>query len=111
MADTGNTGDHSVNSIGSVSYTHLDYYKNMEDYRDAFETFANQVKKGIVLFGDDEEVRRLHVKTKHLYYGLQDDNDVQAVHVIQNEEGMSFDVLYKKAYFGSFKLPLSLIHI
>ena len=50
-------------------------------------------------------MRRLHVKTKHLYYGLQDDNDVQAVHVIQNEEGMSFDVLYKKAYFGSFKLP------
>ena len=91
--------------ITNIELDHVDYYKNMEDYRDAFETFANQVKKGIVLFGDDEEVRRLHVKTKHLYYGLQDDNDVQAVHVIQNEEGMSFDVLYKKAYFGSFKLP------
>ena len=86
--------------ITNIELDHVDYYKNMEDYRDAFETFANQVKKGIVLFGDDEEVRRLHVKTKHLYYGLQDDNDVQAVHVIQNEEGMSFDVLY-----------LSLIHI
>lgn len=82
--------------ITNIELDHVDYYKDMEDYRDAFETFANQVKKGIVLFGDDEEVRRLHVKTKHLYYGLQDDNDVQAVHVIQNEEGMSFDVLYKK---------------
>lgn len=91
--------------ITNIELDHVDYYKDMEDYRDAFETFANQVKKGIVLFGDDQEVRRLHVKTKHLYYGLQDDNDVQAVHVIQNEEGMSFDVLYKKAYFGSFKLP------
>lgn len=91
--------------ITNIELDHVDYYKDMEDYRDAFETFANQVKKGIVLFGDDEEVRRLHVKTKHLYYGLLDDNDVQAVHVIQNEEGMSFDVLYKKAYFGSFKLP------
>lgn len=51
--------------ITNIELDHVDYYKDMEDYRDAFETFANQVKKGIVLFGDDEEVRRLHVKTKH----------------------------------------------
>ena len=68
----------------------------MEDYRSAFETFANQVKKGVVLFGDDEEVLKLHITTEHLYYGLHDNNDVQAVNVIQNENGMQFDVLYKK---------------
>ena len=77
----------------------------MEDYRSAFETFANQVKKGVVLFGDDEEVLKLHITTEHLYYGLHDNNDVQAVNVIQNENGMQFDVLYKKEKFGTFKLP------
>lgn len=91
--------------ITNIELDHVDYYKDMSDYCDAFETFANQVKKGIVLFGDDANVRSLKVQTKHLYYGLQDENDVQAINVVQNEEGMQFDVLYKKTLFGSFKLP------
>lgn len=91
--------------ITNIELDHVDYYKDMEDYCDAFETFANQVKKGIVLFGDDEAIMKLHVERDHLYYGLEDHNDVQAVNVVQDEEGMRFDVLYKKVLFGSFKLP------
>ena len=91
--------------ITNIELDHVDYYKDMADYCDAFETFANQVKKGIVLFGDDKEVRNLNVKTKHLYYGLEDGNDVQAINVVQNEEGMSFDVMHDGKVFGSFKLP------
>lgn len=91
--------------ITNIELDHVDYYKDMADYCDAFETFANQVKKGVVIFGDDESTRTLHVTTPHLYYGLHDDNDVQAVNVKQGEDGMSFDVLYKKSMFGSFKLP------
>lgn len=91
--------------ITNVELDHVDYYKDMDDYCDAFETFANQVKKGVVIFGDDESARSLKVKTNHLYYGLHEDNDVQAIHVVQNEEGMAFDVLYKKELFGSFKFP------
>lgn len=91
--------------ITNVELDHVDYYHDMDDYRNAFETFANQVQKGIVLFGDDEEVRNLHVKTTHLYYGLEDHNDVQAINIKQGPDGMSFDVLYKKMPFGSFKLP------
>lgn len=91
--------------ITNIELDHVDYYKDMEDYRSAFETFANQVKKGVVLFGDDAEVLKLHVHTDHLYYGLHDNNDVQAVNIVQNENGMEFDVLYKKENFGRFKLP------
>lgn len=91
--------------ITNIELDHVDYYKDIDDYCNAFETFANQVKKGIVLFGDDEYVRKLNVHTKHLYYGLHDDNDVQAINVIQNEDGMQFDVLYNKELFGTFKLP------
>ena len=79
--------------------------RDMEDYCDAFEAFANQIQKGVVLFGDDAAVRSLHVKTEHLYYGLKDHNDVQAVHVKQHEDGMQFDVLYRKKLFAHFDLP------
>lgn len=91
--------------ITNIELDHVDYYHDMDDYRNAFEAFANQVKKGIVLFGDDEEVRNLKVKRNHLYYGLEEHNDVQAINVKQGPDGMSFDVLYKKTLFGSFKLP------
>ncbi len=91
--------------ITNIELDHVDYYHGMEDYQDAFETFANQVKKGIVLFGDDEHVRSLHVHVPHIYYGLLDDNDVQAVNVREASDGMSFDILYHKNFFGSFKLP------
>ena len=91
--------------ITNIELDHVDYYKDMADYCNAFETFANQVKKGVVIFGDDESTRSLNVNTAHLYYGLHDDNDVQAVNIVQGEDGMSFDVLYKKNLFGSFKLP------
>lgn len=91
--------------ITNIELDHVDYYNDIEDYRSAFEAFANQVKKGIVLFGDDENVRKLQVKTNHLYYGLHDNNDVQATNIKQGSEGMSFDVYYKKTFFGSFKLP------
>lgn len=91
--------------ITNIELDHVDYYRDMEDYCNAFETFANQVKKGVVVFGDEESTRSLSIQSPHLYYGLQEDNDVVAQHVVQDEEGMSFDVFYKKTFFGSFKLP------
>ncbi len=91
--------------LTNIELDHVDYYKDLVDYCDAFEAFANQVKKGIVMFGDDANVRSLKVTTKHLYYGLEEDNDVRAINVIQNENGMSFDVIYQNTVFGSFKLP------
>jgi len=91
--------------ITNMELDHVDYYRDMEDYCNAFETFAKQVKKGIVLFGDDAQVRSLHITSDHLYYGLQEGNDVRAVNIKQGPDGMSFDVIYKNSLFGCFKLP------
>lgn len=91
--------------ITNIELDHVDYYHSMEDYCNAYETFANQVKKGIVLFGDDSYIRSLHVNVKHLYYGLEDGNDVRAVNIKQMQDGMEFDVLYQNKKFGTFKLP------
>lgn len=91
--------------ITNVDLDHVDYYKNLNDYIDAFESFANQVKKGIVLFGDDENVRKMKVDSYHLYYGLNEDNDVRATNVVEDHDGMSYDIYYQNKFFGSFKLP------
>lgn len=91
--------------ITNMELDHVDYYRDMDDYCDAFEQFAAQVTKGIVLFGDDDYVRALKVTKPHLYYGLASHNDVQATAIKQGASGMSFDVLYRHELFGHFELP------
>ncbi|MBE6114730.1 MAG: UDP-N-acetylmuramate--L-alanine ligase [Erysipelotrichaceae bacterium] len=92
--------------LTNIDLDHTDYYKDIEDYKNAFETFANQVEKMIVMFGDDENVRALHVTTPHMYFGTKEGNDVRAVNITQTAQGMSFDVLYKNEVFGKFELGL-----
>lgn len=91
--------------ITNIELDHVDYYRDIEDYISAFEEFANQVKKGVVLFGDEENTRSLNLHVNHLFYGLHDQNDVQARNVVENSEGTSYDVYLHDYFFGSFKLP------
>lgn len=92
--------------LTNIDLDHTDYYKDIEDYKNAFETFANQVQTMIAMFGDDENVRALDVKTPHLYFGVKEGNDVQAVNITETGSGMKFDVLYKNEFFGTFELNL-----
>lgn len=91
--------------ITNIELDHVDYYKSMDDYMQAFADFANQVKKGIILFGDDPYLPKLKIDTPKLYYGLNETNDVRALNIIQNEEGMEYDVYYHNEFYAHFKFP------
>lgn len=91
--------------VTNIELDHVDYYPSLDSYIKAFEDFTNQVKKGVVLFGEDENIRKLQVNSNHLYYGLSDHNDVQARNVVEQEDGTSYDVYYKGSYFGHFNFP------
>lgn len=63
--------------ITNIDLDHVDYFKSLDQYIQSFQTFVNQVKKGVVLFGDDDNVRKLNTTNlKTLYYGLSDKNDI-----------------------------------
>ncbi|MEG0313897.1 MAG: UDP-N-acetylmuramate--L-alanine ligase [Erysipelotrichaceae bacterium] len=91
--------------ITSVDLDHVDCYPTLKEYAQAFEDFANQVKDCVILFGDDETLRELKIKTKHIYYGFNEGNDVRIINYKENEDGMKFDVEYLGAFYGSFELP------
>lgn len=91
--------------ITNIELDHVDYYHDMSDYCDAFESFVNQVKKGVALFGDDDNIAGLQIHVPHIYYGTREHNDVQAIHIEQNTSGLHFDILFQKKPFGSFKVP------
>ena len=50
------------------------------------KTFANQTKDFVIAFGDNQEVRKINYKTKVMFYGFNEDNDVVAKNVVINGE-------------------------
>jgi len=97
--------------ILNVELDHVDYYKSEEDYLLAFSQFTKNVKKGIAIFGDEENTRKLAIQAPHLFYGIKPNNDVYALNIVENEKGVSFTCMYKQKKFYDFKLPFYGIHL
>ena len=93
--------------ITNVDLDHVDYFHDEADYRLAYEAFSYQVSKGIFLWGEDEEGRKLKLNphVPIIRYGESEKDDLQAVHVEERSDGMDFDVLFHKEYVGHFSLP------
>ena len=89
--------------ITNIDLDHVDYYKDLDDYKSAFEAFANQVKKAVVVCGDDENLNSLSIVTPTLTYGFNDRDDVQARNFIEDEHGMKFDLYYHHEFFHHFE--------
>jgi UDP-N-acetylmuramate--alanine ligase len=89
----------------NIDFDHPDYYKSIEDVFSAFQTMAEQVKKGIFAYGDDKYLRQLKTEVPVYYYGLNEDDDIQARNIQRTTQGSSFDVYHKDEKIGHFVLP------
>ena len=58
--------------ITNIELDHVDYYKDMDDYLDAFQSFIHQIKKKAVIFGDDPYLKDLDYKVPCVTYGLNE---------------------------------------
>ena len=85
---------------------HTDYYKSMDDMILAYEEFANKASKMVIACGDDPYTHSLEVNPQIYYYGINDDNDIQARDIEYRNDGTSFDVFVEDEYYGHFDLPL-----
>lgn len=92
--------------ITNIDMDHTDYYKSMDDMIHAYQEFANKADKMIIACGDDPYTHSLEVNPQIYYYGLKDDNDIQARNVEYRNDGTSFDVFVEGEYYGHFDLPL-----
>src|SRR5699024_1553726 len=71
----------------NIDFDHPDYFTNIDDVFDAFQSMADKVKKGIIACGDDEQLQRLQTKVPVVYYGFSSINDFQAQNVKESKEG------------------------
>lgn len=81
--------------ITNIELDHVDYYKDLDDYISAFQSFIRQTKKEAVIFGDDPWLPGLDYPIPYVKYGLKDGNDYQGVNLVQDEHGSTLSVLYK----------------
>ncbi len=97
--------------INNIELDHVDYFHSIDQYKESFEKFANQVKDTVVVWGDDPYLPYLNYQTRVLKFGLNQNNDIIAKNVINNDYGLSFDVYIHGDLFGHFALPFYGMHM
>ena len=97
--------------ITNIEAEHLECYKDIDDIRNTFEIFANQTKKLVVANGDNEEVRKINYKTKVMFYGFNDNNDIVIKNMQLLETGSVFDLYINNKLYGHFDIPLYGTHM
>lgn len=92
--------------ITNIDLDHVDYFKDIDDVIDAYNTLANKTINKVVMYGDDPYTRKMNLDKEPITYGLSDNNDVIAKNIEYNENGIKFDVYINDSMFGNFDLPL-----
>jgi UDP-N-acetylmuramate--alanine ligase len=92
--------------ITNIELDHVDYYKDLDDIKESYVSFANQASKQVIACGDDDNIRSVsnQINKRVYYYGLNDNNDFRAVNVISTTDGSTFDVYYKDKFIRNFKI-------
>lgn len=91
--------------ITNIDLDHVDYYKDIDDVIDAYQSYINNAKKIVIACGDDPYTSRLK-SDKIKYYGLNDIYDIYAANIEYNENGTSFDVIIDNEIYGHFDIPI-----
>ncbi|HLR72625.1 MAG TPA: UDP-N-acetylmuramate--L-alanine ligase [Pseudogracilibacillus sp.] len=92
--------------ITNIDFDHPDYFTDLDDVFNAFQSLANNVKKGIIACGEDENLQHIQTKVPIIYYGFSETNDFQAQNINETSEGTEFDVYVRNTYYDTFMIPL-----
>lgn len=92
--------------ITNIDLDHVDYFKDIDDVIDAYQSYANNALKMVIACGDDPYTHSLEVTKPIFFYGLKEDNDIRAINIEYKRAGTSFDVFVEDNYYGHFDLPI-----
>ncbi|CAC8632962.1 UDP-N-acetylmuramate--L-alanine ligase [Staphylococcus aureus] len=89
----------------NIDFDHPDYFKDINDVFDAFQEMAHNVKKGIIAWGDDENLRKIEADVPIYYYGFKDSDDIYAQNIQITDKGTAFDVYVDGEFYDHFLSP------
>ena len=92
--------------ITNIELDHTECYPGgLEEIKETFKTFGDKSKL-IVACGDDKNIRDIKFEKETIYYGFNENNNVQAKNVKLTKEGSTFDVFINNELYGHFEIPL-----
>jgi UDP-N-acetylmuramate--alanine ligase len=98
----------SLAVITNVDLEHLDYYRDINDIKEAFLKFANIVPfyGAAILCLDDKNVQAIlpRIKRRVITYGLTSKADYVAYDIVSTGKGNRFSVRYRDKYLGDVHL-------
>lgn len=90
----------------NIDFDHPDFYENIDQVYESNLKFAKQVKNKVIAFGEDPYLQRFKDEGIDVsYYGLSDDDDIQAKHIVRDTKGSHFDVYVHGDFYGHFDIP------
>lgn len=96
--------------ITSLEFDHVDIYKDIESYTDAFKFLVQEIKEtgALVLCGDIQAVKDLstYAACDIDLYGLEEGNDITAKNILPGVNGQEFDLWIKNKNMGRMTLSL-----
>jgi len=90
----------------NIDFDHPDYFQDIDDVFDAFQSMAKKVNKGIIACGDDKYLQKIQASVPVVFYGFGENNDFEARNLEKTTEGTSFDVFVRNEYYERFTIPL-----
>lgn len=96
--------------ITNIDFDHPDYFTDISDVCSAFEEYANNVTKGLFVYGEDERLQDLTATAPIYYYGISSTNDFVACDIQKTTSGSTFRVMYHEKDLGTFKIPCFGLH-
>jgi UDP-N-acetylmuramate--alanine ligase len=91
--------------ITNVDFDHPDYFTSIDDVFSAFQDYANNITKGIFVYGDDKYLQKLTAHVPIYRYGFSDEDDYVAKDVQRTTEGSAFNVYFRGEALGHFAVP------
>ena len=92
--------------ITNIDFDHPDYFTSLEDVFNAFNDYAKQITKGLFVYGEDPELRKITSGAPIYYYGFEaENNDFVASDLLRSTTGSTFTVHFRGQELGQFHIP------
>lgn len=105
----------SIAIITNIDHEHMENYKNFDDVKESFTSFANRVPfyGCCVLCIDNDNVADIipKIEKRFITYGMKAQAEVRATDIVKDGFGVSFNVLRGETVLGRLNLKLPGDHI
>ena len=91
--------------INNIEIDHVDYFKDEDDYFNAYQEFAYNVKDAVFYNGDDIWCQKLKFNCPSFSFGFNQNNDFHIENLKEDENGTSFDLIFKGNKISHYDLP------